>query len=584
MQGARYWPLLALALLLPVWSIGLFDRGIWTPDEPREYDIAFNMLQSGDLIVPRLAGEPFLEKPPLAYWLQSASMRVLGPSIAAARLPNLLYAALVVLCIGMLAGDLAGERHRSHAAFIAAVVCATMSVVLQAQIWLATDAALIAMTATALLSIWRLAHAEEGWRRQLGWSLLLGASLAGAVLAKNASGLLVPGLTILGWLAWERRLQQLLHWRWWAAAGLLMLLAGGWLLALAQQPGGRGLLQALLWDNVLARFAPVQVHGNYDLGHRSAHWPFLLLLPVYVIPWTFAVLAAARWGIRSLRNATPFTSAIRFGIVATVPAYILLLVSRTARGVYFAPVLLSVPILVALWLMSIADHATDSEPALLRLTRRTLLVLAGVFAVAAALVAALTRLQDVSAIALTAPIAVVVAIRLCLRATPRSSQPVLAAIGVFLLALTTLQVLAFPAINRSQGLGSLVAAAGPQLKSRPVALYCGDETIRATLDYTIGLRPQNVCSIEAAADLLAQRDDQQFLVQLARPRSAQRMTELFPSLHAIYSKIRSPRKVRRVADLEGMGLQQTAHWSVPGGRKYALYGRAPADAAPTRIE
>ena len=170
MQDARCWPLLVLALLLPVWSIGVFDRGIWTPDEPREYDIASSMLESGDLIVPRLAGEPLLEKPPLSYWLQTASMRVFGVSIEAARLPNLLYAVLTVLCIGMLAGDLAGERHRSQAALIAAIVSATMSVVLQAQIWLATDAPLIAMTAAALLSIWRLAHAD-GWRRQLDWSL-----------------------------------------------------------------------------------------------------------------------------------------------------------------------------------------------------------------------------------------------------------------------------------------------------------------------------------------------------------------------------------------------------------------------------
>jgi hypothetical protein len=150
--------------------------------------------------------------------------------------------------------------------------------------------------------------------------------------------------------------------------------------------------------------------------------------------------------------------------------------------------------------------------------------------------------------------------------------------------LATLQVLAFPAINRSQDLGSLVAAAEPQLKSRPVVLYCGDETIRATLDYSIGLRPQNLCSVEAAKELLGRQGDQQFLVLLAPPRSAQRMTELFPRLQAIHWKTRSPRKVQRLADLESIGLQPTVHWSVPGGRKYALYGRAQAGAAPLRTE
>jgi hypothetical protein len=324
-------------------------------------------------------------------------------------------------------------------------------------------------------------------------------------------------------------------------------------------------VQALLWDNVLGRFLPVEVHGAYDLGHRSSHWQFLLLLPLYVIPWTFAVLATARWSIGQLRSATPLTSGIRFCIVAVLPACILLLVSRTARDVYFAPALLSVPVLVGLWLISLADNSADSEPALLRLTRRTLQALTGVFAVAAVLVAALTRLQGVSAISLAAPIAVVGAIYLCRRATLRASQALLMAVGAFLLALTTLQVVAFPLINRSQDLSSLIAAAAPLLKSQPVALYCGDETIRATLDFSTGLRPQNVCSIEAAAELM---------VLLAPPRSAQRMTELLPSLHAIHAKIRSPPRPQRVADLQGMGLQPTAYWPVPGGRRYALYGRS----------
>jgi 4-amino-4-deoxy-L-arabinose transferase-like glycosyltransferase len=173
-RRARYWPLLVLALMLPIWSIGIFDRGMWTPDEPREYDIAYNMLQTGDLITPRLAGEPFLEKPPLSYWAQSASMSLLKPSIATARLPNLLWAALTALCIGMLAGDMVGEEDRHRAALIAALATGTTYLALLVQIWLATDAPLLAMTAVALLSTWRLAHAKSALQ-ELRWSLLLGS-------------------------------------------------------------------------------------------------------------------------------------------------------------------------------------------------------------------------------------------------------------------------------------------------------------------------------------------------------------------------------------------------------------------------
>lgn len=573
---ARYWPLLVLAILLPIWSMGLFNRGIWTPDEPREYDVAYNMLRSGDLVTPRLAGEPFLEKPPLAYWAQSASMHMFGPSIAAARLPNLLWAALTVLCIGMLAGDMAGGSNPRQAALIAALVCGTMSLLLQTQIWLATDAPLVAMTAAALLSGWRLAHAE-GMRRQFVWSLLLGASLAGAFLAKNGFGLLVPGLTIAGWLIWERRLQQLLHWRWWVAAGWFALFAGAWLMALSDQPAGPALLHALLWDNLLARFLPVQSHAGYDLGHGSSHWKFLLLVPLYVIPWTFALLGAARWSIGSSRHATASTSGVRFCIASVVLSCIVLLLSRTARDVYFAPALLCVPVLLALWLTKPSEGFTRFERSLLNLTRRTLQTLAVLFSAVAALLLALTGTRAVSAAALGALVALIalisVATRLAMHASPRSAQGIVAATGMFLLALGTLEVLAFPVIDRTEDLGALVTAAESQLKSGRVVTYCGDETIRATLDHAIDLRLNDVCTTEAAGRLLRDHDDQQFLVLLPPPRSAQRIAELFPDLDTTRWQAKGPRAAQRIADLAGLGLQPRAHWSTPGGRRYALYGR-----------
>ena len=54
--------------------IGISNE-LWTPDEPRDAAIGRAMWESGDWIVPRLNGEPFLEKPPLYWWAQSAAVR-----------------------------------------------------------------------------------------------------------------------------------------------------------------------------------------------------------------------------------------------------------------------------------------------------------------------------------------------------------------------------------------------------------------------------------------------------------------------------------------------------------------------------
>ena len=46
------------------------------------------MLAAGDFVVPRLNGLPYLEKPPLLYWANAASLRFFGETPWAARLPD----------------------------------------------------------------------------------------------------------------------------------------------------------------------------------------------------------------------------------------------------------------------------------------------------------------------------------------------------------------------------------------------------------------------------------------------------------------------------------------------------------------
>ena len=45
------------------------QRGLVGPDEPRYASIAHEMAASGDWVTPRLAGEPWFEKPSLLYWV-----------------------------------------------------------------------------------------------------------------------------------------------------------------------------------------------------------------------------------------------------------------------------------------------------------------------------------------------------------------------------------------------------------------------------------------------------------------------------------------------------------------------------------
>ncbi len=138
--GARGWILLILLALAPMWLIGTLDRGAWTPDEPREADIAWRMSVQSNWALPHLANQPFLEKPPLSYWMSAESMRLFGPSIAAARAPNLLYAAVTALAMGALGFAMDGVV----AAIVAALVASTAITAFRVTMWLAPDACLLA--------------------------------------------------------------------------------------------------------------------------------------------------------------------------------------------------------------------------------------------------------------------------------------------------------------------------------------------------------------------------------------------------------------------------------------------------------
>src|SRR6185437_411246 len=120
-SATHRWAVRIVVALAPIWLICVLDRGLWTPDEPREADIAWRMSQQSDRTLPELAGTPFLEKPPLSYWMSAGGLQVFGDSAAAARSPNILYATLTALAVGALALTMSDGA----AAIIAALVTAT---------------------------------------------------------------------------------------------------------------------------------------------------------------------------------------------------------------------------------------------------------------------------------------------------------------------------------------------------------------------------------------------------------------------------------------------------------------------------
>ena len=75
--------LLALSGALLLFRLGTVP--LLGPDEPRYARVAVEMHRAGEWVTPTLQGQPWLEKPPLYYWLAGAAFSVLGETEAAAR-------------------------------------------------------------------------------------------------------------------------------------------------------------------------------------------------------------------------------------------------------------------------------------------------------------------------------------------------------------------------------------------------------------------------------------------------------------------------------------------------------------------
>ena len=108
--------LLPAILLYPTRAFYLLE-----PDEGRYAQIPKEMVEGGSWVVPTLQGEPYLDKPPLMYWLVAISYEIFGVSEASARLVPALCVHLTILAIYLLGRRSIGERGAFWAALLLTV-------------------------------------------------------------------------------------------------------------------------------------------------------------------------------------------------------------------------------------------------------------------------------------------------------------------------------------------------------------------------------------------------------------------------------------------------------------------------------
>ena len=284
--------LLAAAAIVAwlAWAIGLHPLTL--PEEGRYVGVAWEMLRSGDWIVPTQNGLPFFHKPPLFYWLTALSMHAFGPNAAAARLAPLLAACVATLGFYAVTRRRAGEP----IANTTVVVLATLPFFFVAAQFANLDMLVACFIALAIVFAADAALSLRGGGGPRSALLLAWACMGLGVLAKGLIGLVLPGLVIVVWLIVSGQPRTILRLLSPLGIAVFALITVPWFVAVQQQYPG------------FARYFLIYHHFERFVatGFNNARswWFFLVAVPLLTLPWSI-------WLVRARIRALPAESGDR---------------------------------------------------------------------------------------------------------------------------------------------------------------------------------------------------------------------------------------------------------------------------------
>lgn len=261
---------LAASALLSLWCA--FTVPLIDPDEGRNAEVAREMAVDGDVVIPHLAGMPYLDKPPALFAAGALAIRAFGHHRFAARLPSILASLVVLLLLARTARRLGPDGAAADVLLLTAA--APLFAGLAA--YVIFDMPLAACVTAVWTGVALEVATGRSDRRRLGLfaAVALGVLVKGPIMLLWAIGgsagaaLLLRSRAPLAWLAW------------WPGWLLVFATAGGWFaLALRRHPE---YLRYAFLEESLERMTS----GSFK---REQPWWFVpAVLAGGALPWSLA--------------------------------------------------------------------------------------------------------------------------------------------------------------------------------------------------------------------------------------------------------------------------------------------------------
>ncbi|MBI5117338.1 glycosyltransferase family 39 protein [Candidatus Poribacteria bacterium] len=350
-----------------VFTLFLFRIGskdFWTAAEARTALIAQSMISSGDWVVPRINGEPYLTKPPLYHWLV-ALLGAGGRTVTeqAAVLPAALSA---IACIGATMW-LAARIFGSSAGLWSGVALATMP-----RFFWQGRVSEIDMTLTLSIVLCMLAfhhlRASATSRQKILSTIFFSLALSATAMLKGPPGILVALFTVVvyGVLRRERTIWGI--GRFLLGLAIFLALVIPWPVAvITRLPSA---LAFFFHESTVKMYSPE--------AHR--HWIFYYVPQIIAgaFPWVCFLPAALWWPRLRDRRSEAFLPVVWAGVVLVFFTMV-----KTKQSHYVMPLYPALAILVGGALSSLTE--SGSEFGRTRLGRYTMVVfLAGIVSISIA--------------------------------------------------------------------------------------------------------------------------------------------------------------------------------------------------------
>jgi len=332
-----------LTLLCAVWILtGIVGHDPWKPDEAYSFGLTYHILQSGDWLVPTLAGEPYMDKPPLFYMTAALSAKLFSPLLPlhdGARLASAFYVSITLLFVGMTGRDLFGQ-YRGWSSAIILIGC--LGLLIRAHL-LVTDLALLAGCA---MMLYGYALALR-FRRRAG--IFIGVGMGIGFMSK---GFIAPILFVLISAA----LLLFRNWRnrpYLIALGIAVACALPWLsvwpwLLYERSPH---LFTEWAWDHNIGRWL---TYARTEFGHEA--WYYVQALPW--LAWPAWPLAA--WAVWRVRRNLRYEPEYQLMLVSFAVMLATLSLVPNIEDVFALPMLLPLALLATAALPNLRRGAANA--------------------------------------------------------------------------------------------------------------------------------------------------------------------------------------------------------------------------------